>query len=141
MINSSNYFEKSEGVFKMIPSTWVKKARENCTIKSAEKICPYTGEYLYEKETSQTEIKLGNHTWKPNFVSYNARYCSMSAYWVSEDGQYLLRISNHWSKAPKGVFACGNIRYCWWELTGRKQPGVNNLFGGIIKFSDLKERH
>lgn len=126
MINKNNYFEHSRGVFKMQPTSWA--AILSGAIKHTS-----TGEF------AQEAVALGNRKWFPNFVSYSERWGTISAYWVSEDGQYLIRLSDHWSKAPKGIHQCGNIRHCWWELSGRRQSGYSSLWAGIIKFSDLVE--
>jgi hypothetical protein len=145
MITSSNYFEHSSGVFKIQPTTWAGSA---ISAVSIEVTYGFDGvSYDAKVRTDQEPVRLGNRNWLPNFVSYSITWGSLSAYWVSEDGQYLLRVSDHWSSGPVGVYQCGNIAKCWWELAGRRQPacyanpGIGNkmLWAGIIKLSDLKE--
>lgn len=136
MIDASNFFEASKGAFRVIPSKWVEQLKN--AIDVVEEFDDYFGST--NSRVVMNEITLGNRKWIPNFYSHSARWGSTSAYWVSEDGQYLLRVSDHWSLAQKGVHQCGNIRKCWWALTGRKQAGVDGLWGGIVKFSDLSER-
>ena len=146
-----NYWEATCGTFRVQPSSWAAKAlAATHVVVEATETMDMVYEYNYSVKTKQDAIVLGNHTWFPNFVSFNPRYGSMSAYWLSEDGQYLLRLSDHWSEADKGqrVKTCGNIRACWWSLAGhrvsgvfrgKKSPHEKGFFLGIIKLSDLVE--
>lgn len=124
MVTISNYFECTVGTFKIQPTSWAEKCVAAINVA----------------ELAQGQLVLGNRQWIPNFVSYSERWGSLSAYWISEDGQYLLRVSDHWSAGPVGVHRVGYIRQCWWELTGRKQPGANGFWVGIVRLGDLKER-
>ena len=136
VINKDNYFEASYGCFEMQPPSWVAKALEHIE-----------GKWEYGVGTSyfQSEMKLGNRYWKPSFISYSSKWGSFSAYWISTNGQYLLRVSDHWSEGPKGVKTCGFIRHCYWVLNGSvKISGVEHplighpLWLGIVKLSDME---
>ena len=135
-INKNNYFSSSYGRFKVQPTKWAELALRHIDIECRSD--PLTGDRRYSSK--QEKVRLGNRTWIPNFVSYNARYGSVSAYWTSEDGQYLLRLSDHWSEGPKSVHKVGRIARCLWALDGRPQKAFNGFHLGIIKFSDMESR-
>ena len=139
-IDTDTYFKATYGCFKLQPKSWVEKVVDH--IKVTEVIDYYEGRsYKY----GQTEMKLGNRIWKPNFISYSDKWMSLSAYWISDDGQYLLRVSDHWSKAPKGIKTCGSIKQCYWTIQGTanksgiKHPSFSKpLWMGIVKLSDME---
>lgn len=133
MITIDNYFEATQGVFHIIPDDWVEKLIKHFKIHVPADCCNKS------VVTHQDDIVLDGRLWKKNFVSYSLKFKSTSAYWVSEDGQYLLRVSDHWSKASGGISQCGWIKDCWWELAGQEQFGIDGFYGGIIKFRDLSE--
>lgn len=129
-MDADNYFNTSKGVFRIQPASWA-DAAYNALQKG-----------WFGKFEGQTDLTLGNRKWVPNYISESSRG-SLSAYWISENGQWLLRLSNHWSDADRGIKTtkCGWIRNCWWELRGRRQPAYDNkpFTLGIIKLSDLTE--
>lgn len=110
------YYESTAGVFKGIPAKWT------AHVLSTPKV-----------------LRLGNRTWYLDFVSINDRYNSKSIYYLSEDGRYLIRVSDHWSErtSPR-VKACGRIKSCWWELSHSKHDIVGRFAGGIIRLADLQ---
>ena len=135
-IDSTNYFVSSVGQFRSIPTKWVHRILDAVSFEGRD----------VTFKVGFSSIKLGNREWVPNFIS--ASY-SLSIYLVSIDGEYLLRLSDHWSDAQGGLttIRCGNIRRCWWDLTGSIQapvkseyPFARSLLGGITKFSDMVER-
>ena len=130
-IDVNNYFLHSMGDFKVQPTSWAEKCMEAL------------------KTDGQYAVKLGNRKWIPNFISEN-RYGSFSAYWVSEDNQWLLRVSDHWSSAPDqrngDTTECGSIRHCWWRILGRRQAPYTQflssgkgILAGVVRLSDMKD--
>lgn len=139
IIDKDNYFKATCGCFKLQPQSWAEKALDHIEIEVVE------GHFDCTYKYSQREMILGNRQWKPNFVSYSNKWGSFSAYWISDDGQYLLRVSDHWSKAPKGIKTCGSIKQCYWTIqgtankTGIKHPSFSKpLWMGIVKLSDME---
>ena len=135
-INNKNYFESSKGDFKIIPQNWVKKVLSVVDFHIDDN---YNRHFSFNAES----VKLGNHNWIPNFISYSVAYNSVSIYFISEDKTHLLRISDHWSTAPKGIKTCGAIRNCYWNLKGTKptfqvELNYNAVCGGIIAFDALQ---
>ena len=133
-----DYYNGSRGRFKPICSNWVKKIIRNSELRITEH------REAYSPTTYVGEItkKLGNHVWSLNFISVNGYWRSVSIYYRS--GDYLLRISDHWSESNTSIKTCGFIRSCYWCLEGNTVQPVslknsNNKFqGGIIKMSDLE---
>lgn len=110
------YHISTAGVFKGIPAKWTARAL------STPKV-----------------LRLGNRTWRLNFVSINDRYNSKSVYYLSEDKKYLIRVSDHWSaRSSPRVKACGWIKSCWWELSHSKHDCFGRFTGGIIRLVDLQ---
>lgn len=136
-IKNYNYFSSSYGRFKVQPTKWAELALGHIEIECHSD--PLTGDPA-GYSSKQTHVRLGNRIWTPNYVSYNARHNSLSAYWTSEDGQYLLRLSDHWSEGCKSVHKVGRIAHCLWALDGRPQRAFKGFHLGIIKFSDMKSR-
>ena len=138
MVNVTNYFLASRGTFKVCPKGWAEKAFDHVYTWSdidCSAGCPRTvGRGQCEN------IVLGNRVWLANFVSYNARWYSLSAYWVSPDGQWLLRLSDHWSESNCGsVHTCGWIRSCFWKLAGVCRPVAGRFYLGIVRIADLED--
>lgn len=136
-IKTTNYFSSSYGRFRVQPTKWAELALRHFEIECHSD--PLIGDYAGYSH-KQKQMRLGNRTWLPNYVSYSARYGSVSAYWTSEDGQYLMRLSDHWSEGCKSVHKVGRIARCLWALEGRPQKAFNGFHLGIIKFSDMKSR-
>ena len=110
------YYTTTAGVFKGIPAKWTARAL------STPKV-----------------LRLGNRTWRLDFVSTNDRYNSKSIYYLSEDGKWLIRVSDHWStRSSPRVKACGRIKSCWWELSHSKHDCFGRFTGGIIRLRDLQ---
>ena len=143
MFSKNDYFEGSCGHFRIQPSSWARVAAAALEPVFDHGLDLYEFDNLELVGAHQNSIKLGNHVWEPNFVSISRRWGSMSAYWVSQDGRLLLRLSDHWSKAERGLTSCGAIRACRWYLDGRPQAPVlwteHNLALGLIAFSDLRK--
>lgn len=134
-IDKTNYFEASRGHFKVQPVSWAWTAFE--AVGPWEYKDP-KGVSMARVYNAQQKIKLGNHVWLPNFVSYSPKFNSLSCYWISEDEKHLLRLSDHWSESNiRKVNTIGNIRYCWWSLEGRFQPSVQGMHLGLISFSEM----
>lgn len=137
-----DYYNGSRGTFNPICSNWVKKIIRNSELRITEHIEDHSSIYSGEITNLPKNIKLGNHTWFLNFISVNGYWKSVSIYYRS--GDYLLRISDHWSESNTSIKTCGFIRSCYWCLKGNTVQPVylknsNNKFqGGIIKMSDLE---
>ena len=126
------------GCFHMQPPSWAAKALDHIVCQNLD-----YGSFYYHK---QTEVRLGNHLWVPDHLSN--WHDSFSAYWISADGQYILRVSDHWSEGPKGVKTCGPIGQSYWTLNGKvRTAGVKHplhshpLWVGIAKLSEMKSIH
>ena len=98
--------------------------------------------------TTQDYVTFPNvGLFEPNFISCGRRNRSRSIYWVSADGQKLIRLSDHWSTVPAGleksIRAVGEVRLCWWDLIGNEKTILDNqgrkLVSAIINFKDMKE--
>lgn len=139
------YSLNKKGSFKCIPQKWVHKALGAVSIKLS---LPDWDLPTIMEGYSQKGIHLGNRDWIPNYVSYSVKYNTYSFYWLSKDGQYLLRISDHWSEGARSkVTNCGKIASCFYALLGAKKAVAtansnfypHKFYGGIIKLSDLKD--
>ncbi len=109
------YWENTEGTFTAIPSTWSK-----AVLKKAPR------------------LRLGNRAWVRNFISYSPRWGSLSVYYLSEDGEWLIRVSDHWSEAGSHrTKTCGGIRSCYWTLKSSKHNPYGRFTGGAIRLADL----
>lgn len=77
-------------------------------------------------------VEWAGETWSFNFESRS------SFYWTN--GTHLIRVSDHWSEGQVHC-ACGNIRSCWWTLSGcsrsKKEGCEGGFYAGIIRFSDM----
>lgn len=125
MINESNYFTGTSARFAALPLTWAKR--------------------LFSLREADGVVRLGNKNFRKNFVS------GSSFYWVSTDGQYLVRLSDHWSEGSS-VTNCGWIATCRWSLEnsrGALKTGKTfNRFArtyvpegfeaGIVAFRDMR---
>ena len=107
MINKYNYFDNSEGQFILLPSAVTDILCKAYTLEVCGKDIKTTQEYV-------TLPPVG--LFEPNFISYSHRYKTRSVYWVSADGQRLLRLSDHWSTVPAGLeenlIVAEKIRLC-----------------------------
>ena len=110
MVTVNDYFNGTRAIWKALPLTWVRK--------------------LLALQDSDQPVKLGNRTYTKNYSS------SESYYWISTDGSYLIRLSNHWSKGSSAK-NCQWVATCWWELagdTGHQSIGtVKNRFNGYVQ--------
>lgn len=134
MITKNNYSIRTEGTFKIIPRSWALRLKQAV---QRQNIC-----------IGRSRIKLGNRTWIFDFRSWSKWPANFgSAYWISADGQWLIRLADHWSEAQAPVTQCGWIRSCYWKLAGIRPPvkhqkrkgwKTNSLQAGIIRLSELK---
>ena len=138
MISKYNYFDNSEGQFILLPAVVTDMLSEAYTIEICGK----------EVITTQKYVNFpGIGLFEPNFISFSQRYKTRSIYWVLEDGQKLLRLSDHWSTVPAGLEkslkAVGKVRLCYWDLVGNEKTIADNqgreLVSAIINFKDMKE--
>lgn len=126
MINSGNYFVSSRGVFQPLPR-----------------------KVLDAVLTLRPEIKLNGRRWFLNHVSYShydfeEEPTPSSIYYVSEDGQWLIRASDHWCVSRQNIrvaaHRCKRIANCRWEIPRKAvREGRGMFLAGVIKFSDLVE--
>lgn len=126
MINSSNYFVSSRGVFQPLPR-----------------------KVLDAVLTLRPEITLNGRRWFLNHVSYSCydfeeEPTPSSIYYVSEDGQWLIRASDHWCVSRNNIrvasHRCKRIANCHWEIPRKAvREGRGMFLAGIAKFSDLVE--
>ena len=137
MVTKYNYFEKSEGQFKLLPAAVTDVLCQSYTVTRCGKELKTTQNYIFF-------TKLG--VFYPDFISLGKK-CSTSVYWVSENEQMLIRLSDHWSAVPVELEAnlkvFEKIRYCRWTLTGSEENIIENqgrnLVAGIIYFKDMIE--
>ena len=138
-----DYYNGSCGTFQPVCAAWVGRILKGTTLIRTEEMdidgCVRASGKV---KSLPQKVRLGNHDWTINFVSVNGYFGSVSIYYRS--GDYLLRISDHWSESNLSVKQCGNIRSCYWRLKGMTHQfsrlnGSDNKFqGGIIKMSDLE---
>lgn len=126
MINSGNYFISSRGVFQPLPR-----------------------KVLDAVLTLRPEIELNGRRWFLNHVSrscdsFEAEPTPSSIYYVSGDGQWLIRASDHWCVAKRNVHLaahrCKRIANCRWEIPRKAvRESRGRFLAAVIKFSDLTE--
>lgn len=132
-IDKTNYMEATTGKFKSIPRGW---AQALTTV----------GMY--------TPCYLGGRIWKLDHANYGKKGDHFSGYWVSDDGEHLIRISDHWSYFSKrkhvetGVKRCHAIRSCTWSM--KQRPHVvevdcpakkhRKVAGGYIRFDKMEKK-
>ena len=137
-ISKYNYFDKSVGKFKLLPAIVTDILCKAYTIEVCDGSVNTTQDYV-------TFPNVG--LFEPNFISFCRRKRSRSIYWVSADGQKVIRLSDHWSTVPAGldksIRAVGRVRFCWWDLIGNEKTILDNqgrkLVSAIIDFKDMKE--
>ena len=138
IINKYNYFDNSEGQFILLPSAVTDMLCKSYTLEVCGKDIKTTHEYI-------AFPKIG--LFEPNFISYSPRHGTKSIYWVSADGQRLIRLSDHWSTVPaelkKNIKAVGKVRFCRWHLIGNEKTIIDNqdrnIVSAIINFKDMTE--
>ena len=126
MINSSNYFVSSRGVFQPLPR-----------------------KVLDAVLTLRPEIELNGRRWFLNHVSrsnsgFEAEPTPSSIYYTSEDDQWLIRASDHWCVSRNNIrvaaHRCTRIANCHWEIPRKAVSESRGRFlAAVIKFSDLVE--
>lgn len=132
-IDKTNYMDATTGKFKSIPRGW---AQALTTV----------GMY--------TPCYLGGRIWKLDHVNYGKKGDHFSGYWVSDDDEHLIRISDHWSFYSKrkhveeGVKRCHAIRSCTWSMKQRPhvvevdcpQKKHRKVAGGYIRFDKMEKK-
>ena len=127
IITKNNYFLSSRGEFKTLP----KKVLETVL-------------------TLSPEIRLNGRSWFLDHVSHDDCYGEdsvSSVYYISQDGCWLIRASDHWTSAKpvskkKRTLIVKRIASCNWYLDRNGQVLIHERSrwqAGIIKFSDLEE--
>jgi hypothetical protein len=141
-INSTNYFENTKADFKPI---------------SVEQGKAILEEYFKwrKKRNKPDYIEVSNFgKLKVNFesVNRNARYKSrgLSFYFVNESNDYIIRISDHWSKSNYNrsqKLNCGDIASCYWTNFGEKfsiripsETYSSEMIAGKCDFDDFQKR-
>ena len=135
-IDKENYFVASAAEFRTIPSKWVRallRGGKKCRLGNRR----YLVNYISRVDEMRGDAFSGG---------YHAK--SFSAYWVSADGEELIRVSDHWYLGPNARWAssdkakrCPNIASCHWRLAGKPQVVQSHGFGlcgGIVRFRDMR---
>ena len=144
-ITAGNYHLQSKGTFNAVPRSWTE-------IVLGKLVSDHLSLKRWSKDRLVPEVRLGNKVWRLHFVSVNAHWRSVSIYYISIDGRWLLRFSNHWTTADSRTIKCGSIRSCRWSLKGHVPPvdykstksvSMKNhaeIIGGMIPFDELRWR-
>jgi hypothetical protein len=143
MTCNDEWWGATKGEFKVIPSSWTVKIRLALESNHQYELDDWTGAIVEDYVTPHS-IKLGNRTYNFNFASGKGYKDSM--YYLSSDGRYLIRVSNHWSgvtKCSTRTKVCHWIKSCWWTLRGvgatSRCHRDEDFIGGIISFSELEK--
>jgi len=134
-IDKTNYTDATWGKFKSIPWSWA---------KTLTTVGMYTPCYL------------GGKVWHFDHANHGKKGQSFSGYWLSEDGEHLIRISDHWSyfskrrhKDETGLKKCKKVRSCIWSM--KQKPKVVEVeradnpskklkvAGGYIRFDKMQK--
>ena len=137
MITKFNYFLHSKGQFNLLPAAVADVLCQSYTIEKDGENCKTTHSNIFF-------TKLG--VFYPDYISCDNKN-SISVYWISENAQMLIRLSNHWSSVPvelkENLKVCKWIKHCRWTLEGNEQNIIENqgrnLVAGIIKFQYMIE--
>lgn len=123
-VTRDDYFISTSATWRALPLPWVR------ALMTAR------------KQDISTAVRLGNHHYQLDYKSRS------SWYWVSADGRFLIRLSDHWSSGSSSI-NCGRIRDCRWRLdadcgaihagAGRDRYGWRpvSYTAGIVSFSSM----
>ena len=133
-IDKTNYMENTVGKFKSIPWSWA---------KTLTTVGMYTPCYL------------GGKIWKLDHVDNGRNGDTFSGYWVAEDGEHLIRISDRWSYFSKrknkidGLKKSKRLRPCVWSINQKprvvevdSEHGCKDkitVAGGYIRFDKMQK--
>ena len=123
--NLNNYYWGTHGNFRSLCHSWQKKIEKL--------VYKYHDWYENAEHTwydKQVQIRLGNRTFR---LVYNSR--GESFYFVDTNEEYLIRVSNHWSKVQGPATSCGWVSSCYWQLVGRNNR--SSFPAGMIRFDEL----
>ena len=145
-ITARNYHVQSTGTFKAVPRSWTKKVL-------GQIVSDHMSLKRWSMDCFVPEVRLGNKVWRLHYVSAKPNWKSMSIYYVSIDGRWLLRFSNHWTDADSRTCKCGFISKCLWWLEGHQAPldyksnkqslrvkHHAEIIGGMIPFDEMHWR-
>ena len=140
-INAENYFDGTSCVFDPLP---VKDAIEILDAYRLWRRKKNKPEYIETKNFGNLTVDFSSERKNSFFKSRSVSY-----YFVSENKDFVIRISDHWSKSnyPKSKkLSCGNIRSCFWENYGESfsyhlwgQAYSSVLIGGVCGFSQFQD--
>ena len=123
-IDRTNYMQNTVGKFKSVPAGWAKGLIDNI----------------------EGPVELGGKTWRLDHIDADVPG-TWSGYWVSDDNEHLIRVSDRWSFFSKvdhkqtGVKKVGNLDTCTWSLKTRPHCikfGDLMVAAGYIRFDKMK---
>jgi len=138
-IDASNYSDSTKTTFQGIEPNFCKEILEQYSSWRRKKNKP---EYIVTSKYGK--LKINYESEKKNAFFQNR---SLSYYFVSENNDFVIRISDHWSKSnyPKSnKLNCGNISTCFWDNYGERfsyrmpaQSYNSEMIGGLAYFRDF----
>ena len=141
-INSTNYFENTKADFKPISVEQGKAILEEYFKWRKKRNKP---DYIEVSDFGKLKVNFES-------VNRNARYKSrgLSFYFVNESNDYIIRISDHWSKSNYNrsqKLNCGDIASCYWTNYGEKfsiripsETYSSEMIAGKCDFDDFQKR-
>ena len=146
--NKHNYYLDSFGIFKFLGKLDEREFWDQGNTRSREEM----EQILQHVLITECKMSLEQATnFKFDYVSYSAYWNSFSAYFINEETNQLIRVSDHWSDVNivnkiAGLTTCEFIRSCYWVLNADVQNwsalngDENSLWIGLIDFNNLNDR-
>jgi len=139
-INESNFFKATRAEFKGINRKEAEEILDKYVATRRKKVKP---EFI---ETSLGKLSI-NFESEHKSAFFQSR--SLSYYFISENKDFVIRISDHWSESnyPRsGKLNCGSIASCYWTNFGERfnyrlpaQSYSSDLIAGICYFKDFSK--
>jgi hypothetical protein len=140
VVNALNFFKDTKCVFKPIEPNDLKQILDAYLSYRRKRNKP---EFIKSEKYGNLSVDFESEKSNSFFQSR-----SLSYYFISEKKDFVIRISDHWSKSNYSrskKLNCGYIRSVFWENYGEKltyrlpsQSYSSELIGGICYFKDMK---
>jgi hypothetical protein len=142
-ITESNYFDSTKCVFTPIAIKDAREIMDKYLVWRRKKNKP---DFIETESFGKLKV---DYTSENKSSYWNSR--SKSYYFITEDNNAVIRISDHWSKSnyeKSKKLNCNFIRSCWWENYGEKfwynlpsETYPSDLIAGICKLKDFEKRY
>lgn len=139
-INATNYFNSTRAEFRGLEISDAKEILEAYRVYRRKRNEP---DFIVSSKYGKLRVDYQSERKNAFFHTR-----SLSYYFVSEENDFVIRISDHWSKSNSirsNKLNCGYIRSCYWTTDGSRftyqipsQRYPSELIAGICSFKDFE---